>query len=57
MDVKKMAFSKAEAAQATSLSLRKIEYLIGEGVLQSRKIGGRIVIPASSLEALIDGNT
>jgi excisionase family DNA binding protein len=51
--IDKFGYSKAEAAQATSLSKRTIEYLIQRGVLKATKIGKRVVIPKKALEALI----
>ena len=49
----RLAYSKKEAAAATSISLRSIDYLIGKGQLKAVKIGRRVVIPAQDLEKLI----
>ena len=49
----RLAYSKKEAAAATSISLRSIDYLIGKGQLKAVKIGRRVVIPARDLEKLI----
>lgn len=50
-----LAYSINEAARVTSFSRARIYQLINEGRLQSRKIGGRTIVPASSLRALIEG--
>lgn len=49
----RIAYSKAEAAEALGLSLRMIDNLIAAGELVSRKIRGRVLIPVSSLYALM----
>ena len=49
----KLAYSKKEAAVATSMSVRSIDYLIANGRLNAVKIGRRVVIPARDLERLI----
>lgn len=49
----KLALSIAEAAKATSLSRATINRMIRAGTLQSTKIGGRRVIPADSLCAIL----
>ena len=49
----RLAYSKKEAAAATSISVRSIDYLIGNGRLKAVKIGRRVVIPAQELEKLV----
>ena len=51
----KIAYSIREAARASSLSRSTIYNHISAGRLQARRIGGRTIIPAASLQALIDG--
>jgi excisionase family DNA binding protein len=51
----KLAFSVAEACVATILGRTTIFEKIKDGTLIARKIGGRTVIPADALRALIDG--
>ena len=51
----KLAFSIREACEASSLGRTKIYDLIKAGELQTVRIGGRTVIPAESLHALING--
>lgn len=48
-----LAYSKREAAVATSLSLRGIDYLIERGQLKAVKVGRRVIIPAQELEKLV----
>ncbi len=50
-----LAYSIKEAARVSSLSKSGIFNLIAAGRLKTRKIGGRTLIPADSLRALIDG--
>lgn len=50
-----LAYSIAEACHVSSLGRTRIYQLIGEGRLQTRKIGSRTIIPAASLRALIEG--
>jgi excisionase family DNA binding protein len=50
----KLAYSKKEAAVATSLSLRTIQYLITQGVLRVHKIGKRVIIPSRELIRLVE---
>lgn len=51
----KIAYSIREAAQASSLSRSTIYNHIAAGRLIARKIGGRTIIPADALHALIAG--
>jgi len=53
-DLKKIGYSKREAAHITSLSARTIHDLIRSGVLKAINVGSRVVISAKSLERLID---
>lgn len=51
----KLAYSIREASAASSLSRTTIYNHIASGRLQAVRIGGRTVIPADSLLALIRG--
>jgi excisionase family DNA binding protein len=51
----KLAYSIQEAMHASSLGRTKVYDLIKEGKLQAVRIGGRTLIPAESLHALISG--
>lgn len=50
----KLAYSISEAAAAISIGRSKIYELIAEGRIEIRKIGKRTVIPAASLELLLE---
>ncbi len=49
----KLAFTIAEACHAVGIGRTKLYALIGEGRIETRKIGARTVIPADSLHALL----
>lgn len=51
----KLAYSINEACAATSLGRTSIYAYIASGRLRAVRVGGRTVIPADSLEALIAG--
>lgn len=51
----KLAYSIKEACAATSLGKTSIYLHIAAGRLRAVRVGGRTVIPADSLEALIAG--
>lgn len=50
----KLGYSKREAAQATSLSVRSIDYLLARGVLRGVKIGRRVVVIAESVRRMLE---
>ena len=54
---KLLAYSKREAAAATSLSVRSLDYLIERGQLRAVKVGRRVLIPSRELERLIEKGT
>ena len=49
----KLAYTVAEACQATGLGRSTIFELLAAGRLKRKKIGSKTIIPRSSLEALI----
>lgn len=53
----KLAYSIKEACEASSLGRTSIYSLISAGRLAARRIGGRTVILADSLHALINGES
>lgn len=53
-DSNKLAYSIPEACAATSIGRSKLYELISEGRLEVRKIGKRTLIPAASLQRLLD---
>lgn len=54
-DPHKLAYSIKEACQASSLGKTTLYKHIAAGRLVARRIGGRTLIPAASLYALIAG--
>lgn len=57
-DLKKLtplAYSIKQACEVSSLGRTSIYSLIKTGRLRSIRVGGRTVIPASSLHALVSG--
>jgi excisionase family DNA binding protein len=51
----KLAYSIKEACAATSIGRTALYSLIGDGTIETRKIGKRTLIPAASLQRLISG--
>jgi len=54
-ELPKIAYSIREACHVSSLGRTTIYSHIATGRLRARRIGGRVVIPADSLLALIEG--
>jgi excisionase family DNA binding protein len=51
--IERLAYSIDEIVQSSGLSRSTVKRLIGEGKLQTVKIGRRILIPASSFHQLL----
>ena len=49
----KLAFTISEACHAIGIGRSKLYELIGQGRVETRKIGKRTLIPAESLHALL----
>jgi excisionase family DNA binding protein len=47
--VEKLLYSRRDTAEALSLSIRSIDYLITTGRLTAWRVGGKILIPASAV--------
>jgi hypothetical protein len=47
--VEKLLYSRRDTAEALSLTIRSIDYLITTGRLSARRVGGKILIPASAV--------
>jgi hypothetical protein len=47
--VEKLLYSRRDTADALSLSIRSVDYLITAGRLPTRRVGGKILIPASAV--------
>jgi hypothetical protein len=54
--VKKLLYSKREAAWALGISVRAIDYLISTKQLETRRIGGRVLIPVGKVEHFAASN-
>lgn len=54
-ELPKIAYSIREACHVSSLGRTTIYNHIAAGRLRAKRIGGRVVIPAESLHALIEG--
>ncbi len=52
-DTARLAYSLTAAAQASSLSVRSLRYLIRTGRLGYTRVGRRILIPHAELERLL----
>jgi excisionase family DNA binding protein len=52
-NIERIAFRKSEAAKMLGLCLRTIDNMIGAKELTARRIGRRVLIPATALYALI----
>jgi hypothetical protein len=48
-NVEKLLYSRRDTAEALSLSIRSVDYLITTRRLPMRRIGGKILIPASAV--------
>lgn len=57
MPVEKLAYSIREAVEVTSISRSTLYAHIAKGRLNAIRIGGRRLIPASSLHAFLKGET
>ena len=53
----KLAYSIREACEASSLGKTTIYSLIAASRLKAVRVGGRTVIPADSLRALVNGDS
>lgn len=51
----RIAYSVTEAAEQTGFSQRKIRQLIADSELHAKKVGNRLIIPAESLTAWLEG--
>jgi hypothetical protein len=47
--VEKLLYSRRDTAEALCLSIRSVDYLITTGRLSTRRIGGKILVPASAV--------
>lgn len=54
--VEKLLYSRRDTAEALCLSIRSVDYLITTGRLATRRIGGKILIPASTVRRFARGD-
>jgi hypothetical protein len=54
--VEKLLYSKQDAAEALSLSVRSIDYLITTQRLPMRRVGGKVMIPANAVRRFARGD-
>jgi hypothetical protein len=47
--IEKLLYSRRDTAEALCLSIRSVDYLITTGRLSTRRIGGKILIPATAV--------
>lgn len=53
-NAQKFAYTISEAAAAIGISRSNLYKMIGEGKLDRRKLGGRVVVTAASLQRLVE---
>jgi excisionase family DNA binding protein len=54
--VEKLLYSKQDAAEALSLSVRSIDYLISTQRLPMHRVGGKVMIPANAVRRFARGD-
>ena len=54
--IEKLLYSRQNAAEALSLSVRSIDYLITTRRLPMRRVGGKVMIPASAIRRFADSD-
>lgn len=52
----RMLYSRTEAARQLSISVRSLDYIIAARQLETRRIGGKVLIPHASLVRYAQGN-
>ncbi len=48
--VEKLLYDRKSAAYALSMSVRSVDYFLSRGVFRTRRIGKKVLIPASELK-------
>jgi excisionase family DNA binding protein len=54
--VEKLLYSRRDAAEALSISIRSVDYLIERGDLPTKRIGKKVLIPAADLRRFARGD-
>jgi excisionase family DNA binding protein len=52
-----LAYSKADTAKILSVSTRTIDNLIAQKELTVRRVGRRVIVPLTSIQALLRGDS
>lgn len=52
-----LSYRVKDASRVSGIGVTKLYALMKEGRLEKRKVGGMTLIPAASLQALIDGDS
>jgi hypothetical protein len=54
--IEKLLYSRKDAAQALSISIRSLDYLIERGDFSTKRIGKKVLIPAAELRRFARGD-
>jgi hypothetical protein len=54
--IEKLLYSRKDAAQALSISIRSLDYLIERGDFSTKRIGKKVLIPAAELRRFAKGD-
>lgn len=54
--LEKMAYSMSDTAKMLSLSLRTVENLIAHKQLTARRVGRRVIVPATSIRSFLSAD-
>ena len=54
--IEKLLYSRKDAAQALSISIRSLDYLIERGDFSTKRIGKKVLIPAGELRRFAKGD-
>jgi hypothetical protein len=55
-NTEKLLYDRKNAAHALSISIRSLDYLIARGEFETRRIGKKVLIPASELRKFSQAN-
>ncbi len=56
MNVEKLRYTKKEACYALAISLRSLDYMIASKKIDTRRAGGRVLIPTSEVRRIASMN-
>lgn len=52
----KLLYNRAESAAILSLSPRSVDYLIADGRLEAKRVGGRVLVSFQALQAFANSD-